>query len=132
MGESGERDIFVTPIQSDNNGAFAAIGDAVIQNYQQGEGDAILFVDANNQWSSLQEVLAEVQPQSGNATILFNNNPEVGEEGQMNSLRIEGAMTTLAFGNTPSDIANVDLDVVTAQEVNEIGSIESYVDLWLA
>lgn len=72
MGTSDERDIFVVPIQSDDNGAFATFGDAVIENYQRDERDAVLFVDQNNAWSRLDDVVAEVHPESGNAKILFN------------------------------------------------------------
>lgn len=131
-GTSDERDIFVVPIRSDENGAFATFGDAVIENYQRDEGDAILFVDQNNEWSSLDDFVAEVYPENGNAKILFNNNPLVEDINQSHSLQIEGAMTALPFANTPSDITDANMHLVTEQEVEAAGGIDSYVDLWLA
>lgn len=131
-GTSDERDIFVVPIDSDENGAFATFGDAVIENYQQDEGDAILFVDQNNEWNSLDDFVAEVHPENGHAKILFNNDPLVEDPDQSHSLQIEGAMTALPFANTPSDITNANMHVTTEQEVDAAGGIDSYIDLWLA
>lgn len=129
-GTSDERDFFVVPIQSDPNGAFATFGAAVIENYQQEEGDALFFMDQNDAWSSVTDFVAEVQPGNGNATILFNNDPAVSDPDQAQSLRIEGAATSAPFANTVSDITDATMEVITEQAVLAAGGIESYLDLW--
>lgn len=130
IGTSDKRDFFVVPTQSDPNGAFATFGAAVIENYQQEEGDALFFMDQNDTWSSVTDFVAEVQPGNGNATILFNNDPAVIDPDQTQSLRIEGAATRAPFANRVSDITDVTMEVITEQAVLEAGGIESYLDLW--
>ncbi|MFP4247972.1 MAG: hypothetical protein ACLFQ1_12435, partial [Halochromatium sp.] len=131
-GTSGERDVFVVPIEEDANGAFANIGEAVIEDYEADDGDLILFVGQQNQWQTFDDWgPTSVQPQEGNATLIFNNDNALSAPDQRQQLMIEGAQTARDFGNTVTDITNVELAFAAQAELDDAGGLEAYVSEWL-
>lgn len=135
MGEDGVQDIFIVPIVEDQyNGAFANIGEAVIQNYQQADGDIVLFVGQQNQWNAISDMsMTRVEPQGGNAKLIFNNDHSQSAPDQHQSLQIEGAEVSSPFGVTPANITNVDLEFATQASIDAAGGFANYVaDYFLA
>ncbi|MBK5930898.1 hypothetical protein [Halochromatium salexigens] len=131
-GTTGQQDVFVVPIREDDSGVFANIGEAVIQDYQQEDGDLILFVGQRNEWASFDEwAPISVRPQDGNATLRFDNNEQLSAPDQLQRLMIEGAETARPYSNAPTDITNVEMAFAAQASLEDAGGLEAYVTEWL-
>ena len=135
VGEAGVQDFFIVEMRSDALGAFADFGKVNLSGFNQMEGDRLIFVDQNNLWSQVSQVqLADLQPNEGNARLVFNNDPGVSSPGQLQQLTLNGIETTRPFGNTLEDLQGIAVEVITGEGLDMAGSWQAYLEGqgWLA
>ncbi|WP_006786225.1 hypothetical protein [Thiorhodospira sibirica] len=120
-GQTGVQDLFILNYLFDErNGGFSSFGQVTINNYRQADGDRIVFIDqSNTQGIDITQFSNYVEPQEGNARILFNPSPDNPPQPEQ-WLQIMGAASP-PFGGTPKDIEGVEFVLLTQQQIELTG-----------